>query len=137
FVFRLRPRRRGALPLADVAGPAALVFLGAQHLELNQPALNRPVEDLLEEGNAPAAAGASPATLGQLARHLRVMQADVILQLPATDPEAEADVVVEVHASRPPTAAPSPCPRPRASPTCRYRSSQSTSSSPGRVSPGR
>ena len=42
--LRLRPRRRGSLPLPDVPRPAALVLLGGEGLQVDQPALGRPAE---------------------------------------------------------------------------------------------
>src|SRR5947209_1448387 len=97
--LRFGTRRRRPFALADIARPAAFVLLGGERLQVDHPAPDGPLEDLLEERDAPAATGAGPAALGELARHLRLVEANKILELPAGHPEAEADVVVEVHAA--------------------------------------
>src|SRR5438067_1365704 len=54
-------------------------------------------EELVQEGDAPAAAGAGAAALGELAGHLRLLDPQVLEQLPLSHAEAKADVVIEFH----------------------------------------
>src|SRR5207248_10131897 len=94
---RRGPRRRRALAGADVGGPAAFVLLRREAFQLRLAAGDGLLVDLLEEGDAPAAAGAGAAALRELARHLGPALADEIEQLPPRHVEAVAHFGVEVH----------------------------------------
>src|SRR4051794_34378697 len=78
--FRLRAWWRRALARADVAGPATLVFLMRQGIQLDQSTRNRSTKDLLEERDAPSTAGPGAAAFGELARHFWRIDAHIILE---------------------------------------------------------
>src|SRR5688572_14626994 len=73
--------RRRALACPDVFGPQAFVLLGRDAFQLGRVAAGGLLKDLLQKRNTPAAAGAGPATLRELARHPGLVQADEVLQL--------------------------------------------------------
>mgnify|MGYP001618428978 CR=1 FL=1 len=60
-----------------------------------------PMEELLQEGNAPSATGARAAALRELARHLWVVEAHPVHELPTADVEAITHLVVEIHRDPP------------------------------------
>src|SRR5436305_1797709 len=76
---------------------AALVRLGGQRLQLRDAAPGGLAVQLLEERDAPAATGAGPAALRQLARHPRPGQPDEVDQLAPGHVKAVTNLVVEVH----------------------------------------
>src|SRR5262249_43518734 len=102
---RRRPWRRLALAGPDVRGPALLVLLGRQLLQLRLAARHRLPVQLLQERNAPPAAGAGAAALRELARHLRAVDADEVEQLPLGHVKAVTDLAVDVHDSLTPSPA--------------------------------
>src|SRR6185437_13080941 len=91
---RLGPGRRLALPGLDVVGPLPGVFLRREPVEALLGSLR---EDLLQEWNAPAAAGAGAAALGKLAGHLGFVQPLPVHELSPRYVEAITDLIVQVH----------------------------------------
>src|SRR5262245_33037423 len=114
---RRRARRWSAAARAYVSSTSALILLWSDLLELRGAAALRAFEDLRQEGNAPAAAGAGPAALGKLAHYPRLAPARVILQLAPRDVEAETDLGVGIHGASP-TAPPGPGPSPGSASPC-------------------
>src|SRR6185437_16459102 len=91
---RLGPGRRLALPGLDVVGPLPGVFLRREPVEALLGSLR---EDLLQEWNAPAAAGAGAAALGQLAGYLGFVQSLPVHELAPRHVEAITNFVVQIH----------------------------------------
>src|SRR5438552_2366614 len=96
FLLRQRrgPGRGRAAAGADVGRPAPGVLVGAELVQLRRATLRRLAVQLLQERHAPAAAGARPAALRQLAGHARPLDAQEVQQLPPADVEAVADFLV-------------------------------------------
>src|SRR5207244_1734590 len=84
-------------PFPHVLGPPTLVLLGREAFQFRLTALHALLENLFEEGDAPAAAGAGAAALGELARHFRFLRANVVHQLPPRHVKAITDLGIEVH----------------------------------------
>src|SRR5438105_1027676 len=77
--------RRGASAGSDVGGAAAGVFFGRQPVQLGLAAGLELLVQLLEERNAPAAAGPRSAALRQLTGNARPLDAQKVEQLPPRD----------------------------------------------------
>src|SRR5262249_9404805 len=90
----------GAATGADVGGPAPGVLVGAELVQLRRAALRRLPVQLLQKRDAPAAAGACPAALRQLAGHPRPLDAQELQQLPPRHAEAGANLLVQDRVRR-------------------------------------
>jgi hypothetical protein len=89
--------RGNAAAGADVLRSPLLIFLGRKPLEFGFASVDSLLKDLLEEWNAPTAAGPRAATLRQLARHLGFLNARVIHELAPRNMEAVTNLGVEFH----------------------------------------
>src|SRR5262249_24130195 len=97
FVGQRRGRgRRRAPPGSDGGGAGAGGLRGRQPVQFDLATDLGLLVQLLEEGNAPAAAGPCSAALRQLTGNTRPLDAQKVEQLPPRDVEAVADFLVEV-----------------------------------------
>ena len=96
-VDRRRARRGCAAPGADILGAQAGIFLRRGQFFLDFAAGHRLVEEFLQVGPAPAAAGPSAIAVGKLSDPLGLFYAQVIDHLPLVDVKTEAQLVVEIH----------------------------------------
>jgi hypothetical protein len=86
------------MPRADIGSPALSIFFGTQLLEIiADDTLAFLLKDLLEERNAPAAAGSCSATLGELAGDLRPFAAAIIHQFAPGDVKTVTDFCIKIH----------------------------------------
>ena len=76
--------------------PGSIVVFAAS-LRPDMARLRTLLEDLLQERDAPAAAGAGTAALGELARHPRRVQPHPVHELAPRNMEAITHLVVQVH----------------------------------------
>ena len=81
----------------DVVGSAGGVLFGGQFVVADCLAPLSLFEVLLQVGNAPATPCSRAATLADLAGATRLIEPDVVDDLPLRDVEAITDFVVEVH----------------------------------------
>lgn len=85
------------MPFADVVGTLPRVFVGSQGIAGGNLPLHRFFIIPFEIRHTPAATGSSAAAVADLARPLRLMNADIIENFPLGDVEAVADGVVKFH----------------------------------------
>jgi len=92
-----RTRWRSATALADIVTPLFGVIFRAGNVSDGLTVADAFLEQLLQEGAAPATTGPSTKALTQLPRTLGFLDANEVRDFAPRDVEAEADFAIEIH----------------------------------------
>ena len=97
FFGRMSRFRRSAAAGTDILLAKPSVLFGRRLFPVSASFGSRLIEEPLQEGPAPAAAGPRTKTLAQLSHAADLFHTDKVHHLPLADPETEADFVVKIH----------------------------------------